>query len=119
MLTVTKKLVKLLTILTLLSFTFIFQSCKKSRSDMGKTLFQKTKNKVFKDVTPEGFAEVFQKVLTDERSKLTYPQVINAYYAQNGYDPMFVMDHVFNTDLKTSVEYYRKANEHGLDTNLF
>jgi len=86
---------------------------------MGKTLFQKTKNKVFKDVTPEGFAEVFKKVLTDEKSKLTYPEVINAYYEQNNYDPMFVMDHVFNTDLKTSVEYYRAANEHGLDPSLF
>ena len=86
---------------------------------MGKILFQKTKNKVFKDVTPEGFAEVFQKVLADEKSKLAYPQVINAYYAQNNYDPMFVMDHIFNTDLKTLVEYYRAANEHGLDPNLF
>lgn len=86
---------------------------------MGKTLYLKTKNKVFKDVTPEGFANVFQKVLADEKAKLTYPQVINAYYAQNGYDPMFVMDHVFNRDLKTSVTYYQKANEHGLDPALF
>lgn len=86
---------------------------------MGKTLYQQTKNKVFKNVTPEGLAEVFQKVLADEKSTLNYPKVINAYYQQNGYDPMFVMDHIFNRDLKASVIYYQKANEHGLDPNLF
>jgi len=86
---------------------------------MGKTLFTKTKNKVFKDVTPDGFAEVFQKVLDDEKSKMTYPQVITAYYAENDYDPMFVMDHMFNGDLKTTVAYYQKANEHGLTPNMF
>src|ERR1700679_213883 len=96
-----------------------FQSCKKSRSDMGKTLFTKTKNKVFKDVTPDGFVEVFQKVLVDEKSKMTYPQVINAYYAENDYDPTFVMDHMFNGDLKTTVAYYKKVNEHGINPNMF
>jgi murein L,D-transpeptidase YcbB/YkuD len=101
------------------AFTLIFQSCKKSRSDMGKILYLKTKNKVFKDVTPDGFAEVFQKVLADEKSKLTYPQVIKAYYADNDYDPVFVMDHIFNGDLKTSIAYYQKANEHGLDPKMF
>lgn len=86
---------------------------------MGKTLYQKTKNKVFKNVTPEGFAEVFKKVLADEKSKLNYPKVISAYYQQNGYDPIFVMDHIFNRDLKTAVIYYQKANEHGLNPDLF
>jgi murein L,D-transpeptidase YcbB/YkuD len=86
---------------------------------MGKTLFLKTQNKVFKDLTPEGCAEVFQKVLQDEKSKLTYPQTISAFYEANGYDPVFVMDHIFNKDLKTLTIYYQKAGEHGLDPKMF
>ncbi|MES2375442.1 MAG: L,D-transpeptidase family protein [Bacteroidota bacterium] len=102
-----------------LALTVVFQSCKKSRSDMGKNLYLKTKNKVFKDVTPEGCAEVFQKVLEEEKSKLTYPQTISAFYEANGYDPIFVMDHIFNKDLKFATIYFQKAGEHGLDPKMF
>jgi murein L,D-transpeptidase YcbB/YkuD len=86
---------------------------------MGKILFNKTKNKVFKEVTPDGFAEAFKKVLADEKSKMTYPQVIDTFYSKNEYDPIFVMDHIFNGDEKTAVIYYQKAAEHGLDPKLF
>jgi murein L,D-transpeptidase YcbB/YkuD len=86
---------------------------------MGKILYQKTKNKVFEDVTPEGFAEVFKQVLAEDRSKTTYPKVIDAYYKQNEYDPELVMDHLFNGDLQTMVNYYTKAGEHGLNPELF
>jgi len=86
---------------------------------MGKVLFLKTKNKVFKDVTPDGFSEVFQKVLADEKSKMRYPEVITAFYAQNDYDPIFVMDHIFNGDDKAAVMYFQKAADHGLNPDLF
>jgi murein L,D-transpeptidase YcbB/YkuD len=119
MITPAKKFI--LPFIFLLSFIFILtlQSCKKSRSDMGKTLFLKTKNKVFKDVTPEGFSAVFQKVLADEKSNMAHPELITAYYDQNNYDPIFVMDHLFNGDLKAVDIYYEKANEHGLNPKLF
>jgi murein L,D-transpeptidase YcbB/YkuD len=118
MLTDTKKIVKI-TALLMLAFMVVFQSCKKSRSDMGKNLYLKTKNKVFKDVTPEGCAVVFQKVLEEEKSKLTYPQTISSFYDANGYDPIFVMDHIFNKDLKFADIYFQKAGEHGLDPKIF
>src|ERR1700744_6132480 len=97
----TNKFIRLFFILTLLAFAFTFQSCKKNRSDMGKTLALKTKNKVFEDATPEGFAIVFKQVLAKEGSKITYPKIIDAYYKQNEYDPELVMDHIFNGDLQT------------------
>ncbi|WP_374949458.1 L,D-transpeptidase family protein [Mucilaginibacter sp.] len=107
-------------LITLFSvFTLTFQSCKKSRSDMGKVLYQKTKNKVFKDVTPEGLAEVFKKVLADEKSKMDNPKLITAYYEQNNYDPAFVMDHIFNGDVDLTANYFEKAGEHGLDPKMF
>lgn len=110
-----------LTIVLLLLFTlsFTFQGCKKSRSDMGKTLFLKTKNKVFKDVTPDGFAPVFKNMLEAEKSKLNNPDIIAAYYEQHDYDPELLMDHLANNDLEGVVAHYQKANEHGLNPELF
>ena len=46
--------------------TLTIQSCKKKRSDLGKQLYAKTQNKIFKDATPEGLDEVFNKVLNEE-----------------------------------------------------
>jgi murein L,D-transpeptidase YcbB/YkuD len=84
---------------------------------MGKTLYQKTKNKIFKDVTPDGFATVFQQVLADEKSQLTNPLLITTFYEQNDYDPIFVMDHIILKDLDAS--YFERAGEHGLNPKIF
>ncbi len=84
---------------------------------MGKTLYSKTKNKIFKDVTPEGFTPVFQKLLEDEKSKLTNPQIITRYYEGNGYDPVLVMDHIITGDLDAA--YFQLAYEHGLNPKMF
>jgi len=96
------------------------QSCKKkSRSDLGAELFKKTQNKVFKDATPEGLAEVFKKVLTDDKANIANPKLISSFYEGNGYDPVFVMDHIFNGDVDLTASYFEKANEHGLDPRMF
>ena len=96
------------------------QSCgKKSRSDMGAELYKKTKNKVFKDATPEGLAEVFKKMLVDDKAKIANPNLITAFYEQNGYDPVFVMDHIFNGDVDITANYFEKASQHGLDPRMF
>ena len=97
----------------------VFPSCKKSRSDLGESLYKKTHNKVFKDATPEGLAEVFKKVLVEEKGHMTNPALITAYYEQNDYDPAFVMDHIFNGDVDLTDNYFGKAGEHGLDPKLF
>jgi len=86
---------------------------------MGKALFTKTQNKVFKDVTPEAFAVVLKKALADPNTKLTNPKIIQAYYSANDYDPIFLMDHLANDDLKAIPEYLAKANQHGLDPKMF
>jgi murein L,D-transpeptidase YcbB/YkuD len=100
-------------------FTLTFESCKKSRSDLGASLYKKTKNKVFKDATPEGLAEVFKKVLEEEKGNMTNPKLITAYYEQNDYDPKFVMDHIFNGDVDLTANYFEKVNQHGLDPRMF
>lgn len=101
------------------AIVFTFQACKKSRSDMGKQLYDATKNKVFKDVTPEGFAPVFQKLLADEKSKLKQSQVILPFYENNGYDPVFVMDHIIKEEFNPANQYLLKAKAHGLNPKMF
>lgn len=84
---------------------------------MGKTLFKQTKNKVYKDVTPEGFEPVFKKLLDEERFNLDNPRTITEFYEQNGYDPIFVMDHIITGEL--TAEKFLAAADHGLDPQMF
>ncbi|MDB5126115.1 MAG: hypothetical protein JWQ85_347 [Mucilaginibacter sp.] len=108
----------LLTLFCILALTI--QSCKKkSRSDMGAELYKKTQNKVFKDATPEGFADVFKQVLIDNKGKMANPNLITSFYVQNDYDPVFVMDHIFNGDVDIISNYFEKAGQHGLDPKMF
>jgi murein L,D-transpeptidase YcbB/YkuD len=106
-------------ILLILSILLTFQSCKKKRSEMANVLYKKTHNKVFRDVTPEGFSEVFEKMLKGERSKLIHADFILSYYDKTGYKPEFVMDHLFNGDLTTTTNYYMQAGDHGLEPAMF
>ncbi|GAB3925848.1 L,D-transpeptidase scaffold domain-containing protein [Mucilaginibacter myungsuensis] len=103
----------------LLTLGFGMQSCKKSRSEMGKDLYSKTKNKVYKDVTPEGFEPVFKAMLESEGAKLPNAKIILAHYAANGYDPTLLLDHLSGDDIKALPQYLNKSNEHGLDPTLF
>jgi murein L,D-transpeptidase YcbB/YkuD len=107
------------TFLALPLILLTFQSCKKKRTGMADILYKETHNKVFKTVTPEGFADVFKNVLDSEKTKLNYPQMIASFYEQNDYDPILVMDHLFNKDLNISAAYFMKANEHGMDAKMF
>jgi murein L,D-transpeptidase YcbB/YkuD len=112
--------IHLLVSLILLSFIIGIQSCKKkSRSDMGDALFKKTGNKVFKDVTPEGFAPVFQQVFEQQKAMFNNPNMVKAYYEQHDYDPILVMDHLNNDDIKSLPEYLEKSAEHGLNPKIF
>lgn len=86
---------------------------------MGKVLFTKTKNKVFKDVTPEGFAPVFKDMLAAQKSKLNNASVIAAYYEEHDYDPELLMDHIADHDLDSVVAHFYRASEHGLSPKLF
>lgn len=96
------------------------QSCKKkSRSDLGAELYKKTQNKIFRDATPEGLAEVFKQVLESNKGKMDNPKLITAFYENNDYDPVFVMDHIFNGDVDITANYFEKASQHGLDPKMF
>lgn len=105
----------------ILAITIIttMQSCKKSRSDLGKALFTETGNKVFKNVEADAFAEKFKTILQEQKSTLSNPKVITAFYEKNGYEPVFILDHVKEKGLAVLPEYFAKASEHGLNPELF
>lgn len=111
---------------TCLTLTFVlccllitFQSCKKRRSEMGRILYKQTHNSVFKNADQDEFAVVFKKVLAENRDKMSNPDFIISYYEDHDYEPVFVMNHLWNGDLKTEAGYYRKANEHGINPQMF
>ncbi|WP_225869463.1 L,D-transpeptidase scaffold domain-containing protein [Pedobacter psychroterrae] len=101
-------------------FTVItLQSCKKSRSDIGKMLFEETKNRVFKKVEADPFITVFKQTLEEQRTKLRNPKLITAFYEGNDYDPILVMQHVPKEELKVLAERLSKSGTHGLAPEMF
>lgn len=114
-----KKTNRLVLVFLFFLLAFTFHSCKKKRSNLGNVLFKQTHNKVFKDVDRDEYIVVFKKVFDEERSKMTNPQLIADHYEKTDYDPVFVTDHLWNNDLNTMLNYFQKADEHGLDPKLF
>lgn len=106
-------------VLILFCLTAIFQSCKKKRSEMASVLYKKTHNGVFKDIDPDEFATYFKRELRRQRSEMSNPDWVSAHYAQNDYEPDFVLYQLWDGGLEAMVTKFRKANEHGLDPKLF
>jgi L,D-transpeptidase YcbB len=106
-------------LLILCSCIFTFQSCKKKPSELANILYKKTPNKVFKNLDPDQFATIFQHVLDSEKAKLSYPEEIRNFYSSHDYQPVYLLANINNYNFKTLVAYYDRANEHGLDSNLF
>ena len=110
--------IKLYVILAI-SLVFLFQSCKKSRSDLGKTLFTETGNKVFKGVENDAFAEVFKKTLLQEKSTLANAKLLNIWYEQHDYEPVMMTKFAKQKGLQVLVSYFERAGDHGLTPEYF
>ena len=115
----TKKSTRLILVLILCCLAAIYQGCKKKRSEMASILYKRTHEKVFKDIDPDEFAAFFKKELRREKAAMNNPQLIVAHYEQNDYEPDFVLYRLWDGGLDAMVANYRKANEHGLDPNMF
>jgi len=106
-------------LLLLLTFSLVFDGCKKKNADVANILFKKSHNKVYKDFNPEEFAAVFKQVITDQKVRLTYPTEIAAYYEKNGYEPTFVENNLQSDNFGVITRYYDQSNEHGLSSKMF
>lgn len=101
-------------------FAVVFlQSCKKSRSDIGKMLFEETRNKVFKKVEADPFIAVFKQTLEEQRTKLRNPKLITAFYEGNDYDPILIMQHIPKGELRELVTRLNESGSHGLAPEMF
>jgi len=98
---------------------FTVQSCKKKRSELANILYKKSQNKVFKKLDPEQFATIFQAVIDSEKSKLAYPKAVSDFYDAHNYEPVFLLADIKDKSLKSLLDYYDKANDQGLDSNMF
>lgn len=92
---------------------------KKKHSEMAKILFGKYQNNVYKQLDQDEFAQVFQQMLTENKYMMANPNLINAFYQQKDYEPVFVLQHLPNNDLQTLNGYYQRATDHGLDPRMF
>ena len=106
-------------LLIICALLITFQSCKKKRSEEATFFFKKTHNKIYQDYTPEAFTQVFKKVLKEQAADIAHQDIISAFYKKNSYQPVLVMNHLFNNDLLTASEYYLKSDEHGLNPEMF
>jgi murein L,D-transpeptidase YcbB/YkuD len=93
--------------------------CKRKRPELANALFKKTHNKVFRDFMTDDYVQVFKQVFAADSADIPNAVFIGSYYSKNAYKPVFTLGHLFNNDLLTAVNYYEKANEHGLNTQMF
>src|ERR1700712_4288592 len=115
----TKRSPAFILVLMILLLAAIFQSCKKKRPEMAAILYKRTHNKVFKDIDPDKFADFFKKELAREKDVMSNPQSITDHYAQNDYEPDFVLYQLYGGGIDAMLDKFRKANAHGLDPKLF
>ncbi|MDR6944260.1 L,D-transpeptidase family protein [Mucilaginibacter pocheonensis] len=110
-----KKTTVLVWLCALFTILLVFQSCKKKHSEIADRLFEATQNEVFKDIDPDTLAETLKKEISERKLKIANASVIESYFRENDYQPIFVINHLFNGDLDILPEYYDKISEHGLD----
>lgn len=86
---------------------------------MAKILYGKYQNKVYNQLNTDEFADVLQQMLIENKNMMANPKLITAFYQQNDFEPVFVLQHLPNNDLQTLDSYYQRAAEHGLDPKMF
>ncbi|MHB8209319.1 L,D-transpeptidase scaffold domain-containing protein, partial [Mucilaginibacter sp.] len=114
-----KRHIRTLFLLSLCTLFIGIQGCKKKRSELASLLYKKTPNEVFKKLDPDKFATIFQTMIDSKKSKLKYHKAIKDFYNSHDYEPVFLLANLNNNELNTLVDYYDKANDQGLDSNMF
>ena len=114
-----KKYTCLTLLLTICLFSLTFQSCKKKPQHIANILFKKTPNLVFKDLDDDDFAVIFKQVLVDQKTRLTNPKTIAAWYDKNGYDPAFALTNLQNGNFDKLTDFYDKSGDHGFYPEMF
>ncbi|HYH56315.1 MAG TPA: L,D-transpeptidase, partial [Anseongella sp.] len=110
------KTIRLLFLLLLFP-AILFNSCKKSESQLGKALFRESRNPVFKEIEPAELAPVLEQML--EEKDMKYGKLIAGFYREHNYTPQLLERYLPGGEMELLLEYYNKAHEHGLDPAMF
>jgi murein L,D-transpeptidase YcbB/YkuD len=102
----------------LLSFS-VFQSCKKSHSDIGQVIFKETRNKAFKGIETNTFIEKFKIAFNQQKSSYKNPKFLAALYESNDFEPLILMRDLPKKKLKDAIAILNNANQHGLNPELY
>jgi len=86
---------------------------------MATLLFKQTHNKIFKDASPDSFKVVFEQVFNQKKATLSHAAFIMDFYQKNHFDPVFVLNHLYNGDLDKLTNYLDHADDHGLTPEMF
>lgn len=105
--------------LLLITILTVFQACKKSRSDIGALVFKQTRNKVFKDIQADVFADKLKAAIQTRKSGLKNPKFMEAIYADHNFEAIMLDKHLADSGLVVAAEVIARAGEHGLDPATF
>jgi murein L,D-transpeptidase YcbB/YkuD len=114
-----KNATKSLMLIGLLNFLIVFNSCKKSHSDIGQVIFKETRNRVFKDIETDAFVEKFKASFEKEKKKYKNPKFLAALYEANDFEPIILMKNLPKKRLKDAAAIISNSSAHGLDSNIF
>ena len=98
---------------------FSLQSCKKSRSDIGKVVFKETRNKIFKGIETETFVAKFKETFNKQQANYRNPKFLRALYEANDFEPVLLMKNLGEDKLKDAIGAINNAHVHGLDPAIF
>ncbi|WP_443939735.1 L,D-transpeptidase family protein [Pedobacter sp. MW01-1-1] len=97
----------------------LFQSCKKSNSDLGRVLAKETGNKLFKEISLDELQEKLQVELDKRSQSLRNPRFTKAMYAQHNYQPLLIEKYFADSGLKKAAARISKSTDHGLSPTMF
>lgn len=94
-------------------------ACKNSQSELGALAFKASKNKIFKDVKEEAFAENLKQRCESQAKAFRNPKFLQAFYAKHHYSPVLLSKVLVNGQLDSIIAVLANANSHGLSPKMF
>ena len=105
--------------MVLLIATIVLPACKKSQSELGKLAFGIAKNKVFKEIDEETFAERLKAASSEQANTFRNPKFMQAFYEKHEYNPVLLSKILKEKQLDSVIAVFNRAEMHGLSPKIF
>lgn len=105
--------------ISLLVASIGLSACKKSQSELGKLAFSIAKNKVFKEIDEETFAERLKAASTAQSATFRNPKFMQAFYEKHEYNPVLLSKILKEKQLDSIIAVFGRAEMHGLSPKIF